>query len=111
MPSECSARSLVGPSGGRLLGPSPHLVRSPSCSHWRRALRLLLVPFPTGGPSDVPARLIAIPASIPAHRRYAPRFTGDAGTGTLPRPRGFAVAMVVFEKYGQHPPLNRQAER
>ena len=30
-------------------------------------------------------------------------------------PRGFAgpglLAMILFEKYGQHPPLNRQSER
>ena len=47
---------------------------------------------------------------LPRLREHRP------GPGTLPRhPRGWAgpsfLAMLVFEKFGQHQPLNRQAER
>ena len=46
-----------------------------------------------------------------------PRLRDDhPGTGALPcTPRGFVgpnlLAMVLFEKFGQHQPLNRQSER
>ena len=56
-------------------------------------------------------------AAIRAREVYLPGVRGDlSGAGSFHvLPRGFAgpslLGMVLFEKYGQHQPLNRQSER
>lgn len=48
---------------------------------------------------------------VPRLREHRP----GTGTISIAVPRGWAgpglLAMILFEKYGQHQPLNRQAER
>jgi len=75
---------------------------------WRRSFRGEMTPALVDRTGFVPALVMAEPAAAPEKISQAP-----APFHVIPR--GWAgpslLAMVLFEKFGQHQPLNRQAER